>query len=191
MRYFLSLIGVVISTLTLASDWPLAAEGADYTRACLLSDDGRSTPLMLEMAITPESRARGLMHREHLPEDHGMLFVFPDTRPGNAGFWMYNTLIPLDIAFLDADDRILRLLTMQPCGRQNPRQCRTYSPGMPYLSALETNAGYFAKHGLKAGDRLLRNQDCPPATTSTGYPTEPTASGRKNKSPTASANDPD
>ncbi|HYY77155.1 MAG TPA: DUF192 domain-containing protein [Gaiellaceae bacterium] len=103
----------------------------------------------VEVADSDEERAAGLMHRESLPEDAGMIFVFPEEASG--GFWMKNTLIPLSIAFADADGRILRILDMEPC-EADP--CRIYDPGVSYRSALEVNRGAFADWGVEEGDRL-------------------------------------
>ena len=71
-----------------------------------------------------------------------MVFVYPEAHRG--GYWMKDTLIPLDIAFSDARGKILRIFTMQPC-RRDP--CRIYDPGVAYRSALEVNAGRSAAGG--------------------------------------------
>jgi uncharacterized protein len=84
-----------------------------------------------------------------MPEDAGMLFLFPAEHSG--GFWMKNTLIPLSIAFVDADGRIVRILDMEPC-RADP--CPIYDPSVAYRSALEVNRGAFAEWGVVEGDRL-------------------------------------
>jgi uncharacterized membrane protein (UPF0127 family) len=79
-----------------------------------------------------------------------MVFVYPQAV--SHGFWMKNTLIPLDIAFYDGRGRILRILTMQPC-RRDP--CKVYDPGVSYRAALEVNAGSFRRWAVKAGDRIV------------------------------------
>jgi hypothetical protein len=76
-----------------------------------------------------------------------MLFLFPEDHRG--GFWMKNTLIPLSIAFLDADGQVLAVLDMEPC-RADP--CPIYDPGVSYRSALEVNQGALARWGVGAGD---------------------------------------
>ncbi len=111
--------------------------------------------LTAEIAETNDQRAYGLMERASLPEEHGMLFLYPELQGGDAGFWMYRTLIPLDIAFLDAEGRIIALRAMEPCGSPYPRVCRIYSPGVPYLSALEVGRGYFERRGIGVGDRVV------------------------------------
>ena len=87
------------------------------------------------------------MNRRSLGAKAGMAFLYTEVQRG--GFWMKNTLIPLDIAFADARGKILRILTMQPC-RRDP--CRIYYPNVAYRTALEVNAGSFRRWGVKAGD---------------------------------------
>ena len=89
------------------------------------------------------------MSREFIPDDAGMIFLFDE--PTTSGFWMKDTLIPLSIAFADADGRILRILDMEPC-EADP--CEIYDPGVPYWSALEVNQGAFVRWGVEEGDRL-------------------------------------
>lgn len=89
------------------------------------------------------------MGRESLPARGGMLFVFPDDTDG--GFWMKDTLIPLSIAFADADGTILAILDMEPC-RAEP--CERYRPGVAYRYALEVNQGLFDEVGAEQGWRL-------------------------------------
>ena len=104
--------------------------------------------LKVEIASTPEAWQRGLMFRKTLPEDRGMLFLFPQAT--GSPFWMKNTLIPLSIAFADQNGKILRILDMEPCTKD---PCPTYYPGVAYRQALEVNQGWFARHGVKEGDR--------------------------------------
>jgi uncharacterized membrane protein (UPF0127 family) len=103
----------------------------------------------VEIADSDEERRVGLMNRESLSEDAGMIFLFPrDTR---GGFWMKDTLVPLSIAFVDRGGEILRILDMEPC-RADP--CRVYDPGVAFRSALEVNRGAFERWGVEEGDRL-------------------------------------
>jgi uncharacterized membrane protein (UPF0127 family) len=103
----------------------------------------------VEIADTDAERQRGLMGRTSLAEDAGMVFLFPGETAG--GFWMKNTLIPLSIAFYDADGRIVRILDMEPCRRE---PCRIYDPGVAYVGALEVNQGAFRRWNVSEGDRL-------------------------------------
>jgi len=103
----------------------------------------------VEVADSPDEREVGLMNRESLPPDAGMIFLFEDDTSG--GFWMKNTLIPLSIAFADAEGTIVSILDMEPC-EADP--CEIYDPGVPYRSALEVNQGAFSRWGVEEGDRL-------------------------------------
>ncbi len=104
--------------------------------------------LKVEIAADPAAWQRGLMYRPALPEDRGMLFIFP-AATGEA-FWMKNTRIPLSVAFADKNGVILRILDMAPCEKD---PCPTYYPGVAYRQALEVNQGWFERHGVREGDR--------------------------------------
>ena len=104
------------------------------------------------MAETSSQRQRGLMERESLPEASGMLFRFEREQSANNAFWMYRTLIPLDIAFIDANGQIVAINTMQPCESTSPSECPSYPAGAAYHSALEVNGGYFTERDIKVGD---------------------------------------
>jgi uncharacterized membrane protein (UPF0127 family) len=100
--------------------------------------------LTAEVAATNENRATGLMHRFSLKPDHGMVFVFDRQQP--LAFWMKNTFIPLSIAFIATDGRILNLDDMAPQDESSHR-----SKG-PARYALEMRKGWFAERGIRAGD---------------------------------------
>lgn len=123
-----------------------------------------TTRITAELADNGARRAYGLMERADLPESHGMLFVYPTTQPPTGGFWMYLTLVPLDIAFLDADGTIVAILAMDPCRSPNPDLCRGYSPGVPYRGALEVRQGFLERHGIATGDRVVPAPRDVPAT---------------------------
>jgi uncharacterized membrane protein (UPF0127 family) len=114
---------------------------------------GEEVEVAVEIADTQEEREVGLMHREFLPDDAGMLFLFEGETAG--GFWMKNTLIPLSIAFTGGDGTILRILDMEPC-EADP--CEIYDPGVLYEGALEVNQGAFASWGVEEGDLLTLEQ---------------------------------
>src|SRR5215475_5840433 len=104
-----------------------------------------------ELATTPESRTRGLMERSALPADQGMLFIFEVAQP--LSFWMFNTLISLDIIFADAERRITSIYaSVPPC--RPPLRCPTYSSHGLAQFVLEVNAGAVAKAGIDVGDEL-------------------------------------
>lgn len=99
-----------------------------------------------EIADTPALRERGLMERQSLPEDHGMLFVYPDEQ--ERSFWMRNTPLALDIAFLDRGGTIINIETMQPNDDENTVSER------PAMFALEMEAGWFEANGVTPGRRV-------------------------------------
>lgn len=111
--------------------------------------------LRVELAKTRDQRTMGLMERHHLAEDAGMLFVFDSTQAPDAGFWMFRTRIPLDIAYLDSSGTIAAIKAMVPCTTTLAAGCRTYDPGVPYRYALEVNSGYFARHGVALGSSII------------------------------------
>jgi hypothetical protein len=108
-----------------------------------------------EVANTFESRAQGLMYRKYLGPNEGMLFVFPLAE--THCMWMKNTLIPLSVAFMDAQGKIVTIAEMQP-------QTETsHCAAAPAKFALEMSGGWFAKKGLKAGATLLGVTKAPAA----------------------------
>jgi uncharacterized membrane protein (UPF0127 family) len=111
-----------------------------------------------EVARSPEQRTMGLMERRSLSDTAGMLFVYSIDQPATAGFWMYRTRIPLDIAFADSAGRIVALRQMAPCEAQLAAGCPTYEPGQPYRIALEVNAGVLSRHGVGVGSRLSTSE---------------------------------
>lgn len=97
-------------------------------------------------------RERGLMFVEKMPEDVGMLFVFEEERP--LGFWMKNTLIPLQIAFLDRKGKVVDLQEMTPLKSSMVREVPSYHSKADAQFALEMNTGWFTRHKIKTGDTL-------------------------------------
>lgn len=129
-------------------------------QACLISDT-QAIPVTLEIVRSPEERSRGLMDRDTLAADAGMLFVYSNPRRADHGFWMYRTLIPLDIAYMDRNGTIGAIRQMAPCPSDQGRDCPTYPAGVPFSLALEMNQGYFESRGIAVGDRLsLEPSDC-------------------------------
>jgi hypothetical protein len=118
-----------------------------------------NTEYSLNVAVADNQikQMTGLMGVERLPYDAGMLFVYNDYRDTNDGFWMYNTLIPLDIAFIDSNNKIVDIKTMEPCPHNSWREADkcpiTYS-NREYIKALEVNQGLFEKLSVKIGDTI-------------------------------------
>jgi len=126
----------------------------DTARVLLVT--GRDTVVVkAQIARTGEQRTMGLMERASLAADSGMLFVYDADQPANAGFWMFRTRIPLDIAFADSTGRIVAIRTMEPCTASLAAGCPSYEPGAPYRYALEVNAGFFARRRVVVGSTIV------------------------------------
>ena len=123
-------------------------------RACIVTATD-TLPLTVEMAETEEQRAYGLMERDQLPANAGMIFTYAEPQPAESEFWMFRTRIPLDIAFLGPEGEIRATRTMQPCPSPDSRWCDGSPAGVEFSAALEVNQGYFEQHGVRAGDRVL------------------------------------
>ena len=104
----------------------------------------------VEIADTPETRARGLMFRDSMDADHGMLFLFDRADP--QAFWMKNTHIPLDILYFDENYKLVSMQERVPPCRSDP--CSVYPSTGPAKYVLELNSGTAEKLGVKAGDVL-------------------------------------
>lgn len=114
---------------------------------------GKSYSLHLEIANTESRREQGLMFRQSLDDADGMLFIFPG--PTTSAFWMKNTYIPLDIAYLDTDGRVLEIRDGKPLD-ETP-----LTPKQPYRYTLEVAGGWFARHALGVGSQLVLPQNLP------------------------------
>ncbi|NBB92937.1 MAG: DUF192 domain-containing protein [Gammaproteobacteria bacterium] len=106
----------------------------------------------VEIADDDATRAQGLMFRDELAEDRGMLFIFPDQRP--RSFWMKNTRIPLDILYIDRDFEIVSISADTPPCRSRSGRCPGYPSAGPAQYVLEINGGLAARYGIEAGDRV-------------------------------------
>lgn len=116
-------------------------------RVVLDSPSGRRASVTVEVARTPAELERGLMFRERLGPDAGMLFVFP--RTAEYDFWMKNTLIPLDMIFADAGGNVVGIVE-----NAEPLTTTSRSAGAPSRYVLEVNGGWSAAHGVARGDRM-------------------------------------
>ncbi len=110
--------------------------------------DGKS--IATELAVTDEERQLGLMYREKIDPDQGMLFVFGEE--GIQSFWMKNTLISLDMIWLDKEKRVVHIETDVPPCKADP--CPSYSSNIPAMYVFELKAGVAAQHKLKLYDKL-------------------------------------
>jgi len=106
-----------------------------------------SKTLIAEIAETDEEQEEGLMHRDTLAKDHGMLFLFEDG--STPCFWMKDTKIPLSIAFINKENIIVKIEDMQPLTENE------HCSGSPIVLGLEVNQGWFKENNIKAGDKII------------------------------------
>ncbi len=104
-----------------------------------------------EVAFTHKDRAKGLMFRDRLDKDHGMLFIFPQER--NLSFWMKNTKIPLSIAFINSSEVIMQIESMAPFS------LLSHTSKDKVRFALEMEDGWFTKNGIKTGSKVGFSQE--------------------------------
>jgi len=104
----------------------------------------------VEIAKTSSQKNEGLMHRKELPQNEGMLFPF--NYDGSHSFWMKNTLIPLDIVWLDSQKEVVHIEHSAPPCKKIP--CPTYSSPYKARYVIELNAGWSINNSLKLGDRI-------------------------------------
>ncbi|WP_279479681.1 DUF192 domain-containing protein [Aureimonas sp. SK2] len=136
----------ILGLAAAAAAFVATAAWAEAETATLVTASGRH-PIAVEIADTPKAREIGLMHREELAADSGMLFDFHETRP--VSMWMKNTLIPLDMLFIDKSGTVVRIAR-----NAQPHSLETISSGKPVRYVLEINGGAAAGYGAKAGDKL-------------------------------------
>ena len=124
------------------------AENSDSTKQLtIIARDGKSHLFHIELALTPQQQAQGLMGRTEMAEDAGMLFLFP--AEGERGFWMKNTLIPLDMIFIKKDGTIHHVHDSA-----KPNDLTSVKSNGPVLAVLELNGGVAKKLGIVAGDKV-------------------------------------
>lgn len=133
--------------LVLAARWSAAEEPAHIRL------DAAGHRLTAELAVTPAQRERGLMHRDALPDDHGMLFVY--AVPERICMWMKNTRTPLSVAFLDGQGKIINIAEMQP------ESLNIHCAASPARYALEMGRGWFARRGISPGMRIRGLEQLP------------------------------
>jgi len=139
---------IILTVFFIFSSLEMYSENTLKTcRIILSSDNGSKVAINVEIADNDESRNRGLMFRDELPWDKGMLFIFPDSK--KRAFWMKNTYIPLDIAYIDKKGIINEIYTMKPLDYSI-----IYNSIKPARYALEVNAGWFRKNNISPGSKI-------------------------------------
>ena len=131
---------VLASCLLFLASLPLLADVTFKTSRVVVAGH----PLKVELAVEEPQRLQGLMYRKSMAKEDGMLFIFDE--PAYHAMWMKNTLIPLSVAFLDAQGTILNILDMEP------QTLDSHAAAGPAIYAIETNKGWFEDRKIKAGD---------------------------------------
>jgi len=156
-----AILAVILAALLVLPSGPVRAQavgqcgdpGAPYAQVQI---DGYPQ-VNLQLARTEAEREQGLMYVDNLAPDSGMLFVYDS--PSRESYWMYHTLIPLSIAWIDRDGTILDIQDMPRLNDPNDVQeaSRTvYTPAvMPYWYALEVNQGWFVQNGVGVGQQIV------------------------------------
>jgi len=140
-------LGLILGVLFMVSIAGCASQQKVLKENELCFESGKC--ISIERAVTPDERGRGLMYRELLPENAGMLFVFP--QEAKPGFWMKNVKFPLDFVWIGKDMRIAGFAENVPvCNGY----CPSYSPKSNILYVLEVNAGFVTENMLKTGQKV-------------------------------------
>ena len=124
------------------------ASGEELRTVTIDASSGGGVKVQVEIADEPSEQAQGLMNRTALGENRGMLFVFDEE--ATLSFWMRNTLIPLSVAYIDSEGRIVDIQKMEPLDDEPPQ----YVSSEPAQYALEVNQGFFEKRGVEVGDTV-------------------------------------
>ena len=140
MRFLLCML-MLISCVACASGDPSVVLGGERFK--------------VEIADTQQKQALGLMFRESMPADEGMIFLFPNEAP--RSFWMKNTRIPLDIMYFDKDLKMVSISANTPPCRVS--RCPSYPSSKPAMYVLELNAGTASELGVGPGDSLVLDLD--------------------------------
>lgn len=155
-----SLVALLLIPLVSAcsADPSVPQDRLPLSEACFITSNG-VVPVTVEVAEEFGQRQKGLMGRKSLAESDGMLFVYDQPQNPEHGFWMYKTLIALDIAYLSPDGEVGNIRTMAPCSSGNAGNCPSYPAGVAFTSAVEMNRGFFSAHGISVGDRLAIGEE--------------------------------
>ena len=165
----LALVALVLAACADDGDEPAAQDGpapspsaaaapavVRFDTATLMFITSTDTiPMTAEVAARADQRAYGLMDRDELGDDEGMIFLYDEVQSGDTGFWMYRTRIPLDIAYFDGAGTIVAIQQMMPCTSVDPARCTGYAAGVPFFGAVEANRGYYVRNGISVGDRVV------------------------------------
>lgn len=159
-RTFFIKLMAVFSTLLVTSPLQAVSQGSVATTPFITITTPQGTVIQAELADTVPKRAKGLMFRESLPANHGMLFTFSEEQEWS--FWMKNTRIPLDIIWMDKTKKVVHVERNVPICTRTDDSCPNYQPIGPALYVLELAAGNADMLKLQRGIRL--RFEVPPAS---------------------------
>jgi len=142
---------IAVALLIVLVIYFVTAKG-ERKKIVLINSENREITVYAEIADNLATRAKGLMGRDFLPENEGMLFVFD--KSGRYGFWMFNTTIPLDAIHVAENGTVVDVISMEPCGL-NATRCKLYPPRAPAKYVLEVNKGFAAKNRIEIGKSKL------------------------------------
>ncbi|BEU96519.1 DUF192 domain-containing protein [Acidovorax sp. DW039] len=137
---------LIAGLITLAAALPASAQNQPQMNLQRVEITAGMHRIDAQVAVAPQERQTGLMHRKEMPVHEGMLFVFE--QPATQCFWMKNTLLPLTAAFVADDGTIVNLADMKPQTEDS------HCSAKPVRYVLEMNQGWFAQKGIKAGSKL-------------------------------------
>lgn len=148
MKIFQSLLVIAIVILLFWFGWPYVAGLFSGGSQIVFQTENGTHTYFVEVADEKSERIEGLMHRESLDEDKGMIFIYEEEI--KPAFWMKNTLIPLDMVFMDEDFKVVDYFVNVPPCEADP--CPHYIPNNDAQYIVELNAGEVGKMGLQRGD---------------------------------------
>ncbi|HOK35166.1 MAG TPA: DUF192 domain-containing protein [Candidatus Pacearchaeota archaeon] len=147
-KIFLIIIGVLVVIFFI---WRFSVQENNIKKIIFYQNDKKITEISVEVADNPLKREEGLMHRETLPENQGMLFVFP--KEDYYSFWMKGALIPLDLIFLNKNKNIVSIIKNTPPCKANP--CPLYQPKEKSQYVIEVNAGFCDQYKINKEIKIL------------------------------------
>jgi uncharacterized protein len=130
----------------------LAMAKGDKRKLTLINSEGKQVFVDTEIADNMSAKMKGLMGRESLGKNEGMLFKFDKEQV--QSFWMFNVTIPLDAIFFDSNGTVVDIIQMEPCGL-NITKCRLYAPKKPAMHVLEVNKGFSKNNSILPGNSSL------------------------------------
>ncbi len=142
---------LIIFILLILVIYVVMAKG-DKKKLTLINSEGKKIPVDSEIAGNSSTKMKGLMGRQSLGKNEGMLFQFD--KEGRYSFWMFNTTIALDGIFFDSNGTVVDVIQMEPCGL-NISKCRFYTPRKPAMYVLEVNKGFSKNNSIVIGKSSL------------------------------------